>query len=472
MRVVVPLMVRRSRVSAAVVRRCSCCALCSSSVSSSLQQQQSFRRTRRTNYADRERVLSSGVLNATSTASAGAGPSATTTTVEAAPAVHTERPAPSRLDEAALRKSALVLNALATPVMGRLVYGCLSAMAYVRYGVGRVSFYTRHSNAPPLPAAATVTDGRETSTALRQLIEMGAYGQAAAATAAAERGGTTSSGSNSAGETPLFRGLLHGVTLDCVRVGLSKIHSRGLVASRDIPRGTRIITEPQRSFMDAANFVPLLADTHTRLPDTWHYTQPSGVLLELVTQPQPHHLMNHSCDPNVCAGLSRDFWPAAAAAAAAGSRELLDRIEHFPHFDDPNSFFTTRDVQAGEELTLSYAHRVAPLFHGEDPLQKFFVVCRCGSGVCRHFVYRPPEAVARHLATRPKCSDAIEELAQLLRLGFDDETVMLSLLSSRAPLLAYMRAHLAASRRTTTKGELLMCYRHVFKLLNEAAPRA
>ncbi|RNF26342.1 methyltransferase [Trypanosoma conorhini] len=447
--------------------------------------QRAFRRTKRTNYADREQVLFPVAcsLPARGEAPEGAPPplragAAAVTSTHATPASLT------RGDRMELRRSAVVLNALATPVVGRLVYYGLTAMAYVGYGIGRVSFYTRQSLAPPLPSPVSsstwpgLASSTASSAAVQHLIEMGAYEQAA--TAAAAGGGLQSAASGGV-DVPLFRGILHGTALECLYVGLSPIHSRGLMTTRDLPRGTRIITEPRRSYMDAANFVPLLADTHVRLPDTWHYTHPSGTLLELVTQPLPHHLINHSCDPNVCSGLSREFWPAAAASANA---ELLDRIRGFSHFEDPNSFFTTRDVPAGSELTLSYAHRVAPLFSGEDPLQKFFMLCRCGSPTCRHFVYRPPDDVMRHLTRRPRRwrggsssrkgrnhDDDDDDVASLLRLGFDDETVLLSLLPSRARLLAYVRTHLAPSRRTVAKGRLLASYRHVFKLLNEAAPQ-
>ncbi|EKF30466.1 hypothetical protein MOQ_005723 [Trypanosoma cruzi marinkellei] len=463
------------------------------------QQQRPFRRTKRTNYADREHVLFPDMYtsfeggttveencDATNTLSSLFPSTAIPTEAVSTQttSIYTKRVPLSHADRLELQKSALVLNALATPVLGRLLYYGLTAMAYIRYGVGHVSFYTRQSVAPPLSSsssASTETSSLSStcsvsSASIQHLIEMGAYEQAAAAFTS-EKGDISSS--HCRVNAPHFRGILHGKSLECLYIGLSPIHSRGLITSRDIPRGTRIVTEPQRSYMDAANFVPLLADTHLRLPDTWHYTHPSGVLLELVTQPLPHHIMNHSCDPNVCSGLSRQFWP---AAIASNNAELLNRIQSFPHFDDPNSFFTTRDVPAGGELTLSYAHRVAPLFSGENPLQKFFVVCRCGSPNCRHFLYRPTDDVMRHVSQlsrswngvtkrRKGIHDETDEISQLLQLGFDDETVFLSLLPTRAQLMAYMRTHLASSRRTVSKGQLLACYRHVFKLLNEAAPK-
>ncbi|RNF00745.1 methyltransferase [Trypanosoma rangeli] len=183
-------------------------------------------------------------------------------------------------DRMELRRSAVVLNALATPVVGQLVQYGLTAMAYVGYGIGRVSFYTRQSIAPPLSSllssigteAQPVVPASTLSASVQHLIEMRAYEQAAAA-ATAGVGGNSSSAFGSV-EVPRFRGILHGKALVCLYVDPSPIHNRGLITTRDLPRGTRIITEPQRSYMDAANFVPLLADTHARLPDTWHYTTP------------------------------------------------------------------------------------------------------------------------------------------------------------------------------------------------------
>ncbi|ESL07272.1 hypothetical protein TRSC58_05041 [Trypanosoma rangeli SC58] len=473
---------------AATAKLTPCTTLCwkcrwNASTSPVQQQQRPFRRTKRTNYADREQVLFLDTCSPAGGEAPEGHPSISAAAcASTVPPIHAARTSLTQGDRMELRRSAVVLNALATPVVGRLVYYGLTAMAYVGYGIGRVSFYTRQSIAPSLSSLGSSTETKaqpmppasKLSAALQHLIEMGAYEQAAdAATAGVEGINSFATGGV---DVPRFRGILHGKALDCLCVGPSPIHNRGLMTTRDLPRGTRIITEPQRSYMDAANFVPLLADTHARLPDTWHYTHPSGMLLELVTQPLPHHLMNHSCDPNVCSGLSHGFWPAAAVSSNA---ELLDRIQRFPHFEDPNSFFTTRDVPAGSELTLSYAHRVAPLFSGENPLQKFFILCRCGSPMCRHFVYRPSDDVMRYLSDRARlwrggCSRRgggdEDDVASLLRLGFDDETVLLSLLPSRAQLLAYMRTHLASSRRTAAKSGMLACYRHVFKLLNEAAP--
>ncbi|RNF00744.1 hypothetical protein TraAM80_07426 [Trypanosoma rangeli] len=107
------------------------------------------------------------------------------------------------------------------------------------------------------------------------------------------------------------------------------------------------------------------------------------------------------------------------------------------------------------------------------------MLCRCGSSMCSHFTYRPSDDVMRYLTTRTRlwrggfCTRrrrGDDDVASLLRLGFDDETVILSLLPSRAQLLAYMRTHLASSHRTAAKNGILACYRHVFRLLNKAAP--
>ncbi|CBH11588.1 hypothetical protein, conserved [Trypanosoma brucei gambiense DAL972] len=521
-------------------RLCSGCAVTSLSGSDSEKpkSQRLPRRTKRTNYADREQLMFPDLFIASSE-----GEAVSCGSWESLDEGVMQPPQP-HAGASSLRLSAFVLGALAMPLVGPITYGILNAMAYVGYTMGRVSFYTRYSVAPPLSTSGgnstrrhyrhqeatqhrqhpspvllrtSLSSPMDVEASIQQLIAAGAYAQAAALSTttvhqaecansresltASDNSGTVSAGNiflENLNGTPYFRGLLQGTTLDCIRVGSSPIHSRGLFTTKALPRSTRVVVAPQRTYMDAAQLVLLLGDTHTRLPDTFHYTHPTGSLMELVTQPLPHHLMNHSCEPNCCCGLSKEFWPAAAATGEYSEcKEVLSRIENFPYFGDANSFFTTRDVPAGSELTISYSHRVAPLFYGENALKKYFVVCRCGSSNCRHFVYKQTDEVSQYFAGRKHCKDkngilsrficnggnnvrvngnrnigddSIKEVGKLLRMGYDDETVFLSLLSSRKPLLRYMQAHLAASRRSATKRELLMCYRHVFKFLNEASP--
>nr|CCC90826.1 conserved hypothetical protein [Trypanosoma congolense IL3000] len=395
-------------------------------------------------------------------------------------------------------------------------------MAYVGYAVGRVSFFTRRSVAPPLaptlnkalaPSHAQSSahlSSDDIGASMHQLFAIGAYEQAASLSTATIVGGmgtsqhvpygTTERDSLPSASAPYFRGFLQGTALSCIKVGRSPIHSRGLFTTEALPRGTRVLVAPQRTYMDAAQLLILLADTHKQLPDTLHYTHPTGSLMELVTQPLPHHLMNHSCEPNCCCGLSKEFWPSGKTASSSCEiEEIMNRIENFPHFEDANSFFTTRDVPAGSELTISYSHRVAPVFYGENPSARYFSVCHCGSPNCRHFVYKPTDEALRYLgknagssvnkkkllssfisrgvtatpAAGNVCSfqeSTMRNIEELLSLGYDDETVILGLLPSRVPLIKYMSTHLLDSCRTATKRDILVCYRHVFKLLNEAAP--
>ncbi|KAH8604050.1 SET domain [Trypanosoma vivax] len=479
------------------------------------------------NYADRERVLDDAT-------SASHGRRVESTAHVVLPKSSLEMSTLLRSDWAALRTCFASLALLDTPLIGQITYSLLRGMAYVRYAVGRISFYTRHSVAPPLPLSisellpsSTLKSSPQlsenymayTREALEQLIDLGSYEQVASITSAAapsrptnvQYSGSCPEDSSKPHDaiTPYFRGIMQDTALECIQVGKSPIHSRGLFTTRALPRGTRVLVAPQRTFVDAPQSLLLLSDTYTRLSDTLHYTHPTGSLLELIMQPLPHHLLNHSCEPNCCCGLSREFWPAIGQQSIASVEaehkarliDLQDRIETFQHYEDANSFFTTRDVQAGEELTISYAHRIAPMFHGERALHSHFIVCRCGSRVCRHFVYKQTDEVLQHLAasggkgfrrwgllsrvTGPKtlcrqfentgrygCEKRdMEDFGQLLLLGYDDETVMLSLLRSKRLLMRYMLERLAPSRRTASKRELLLCYRHVFKLLNETVPQ-
>lgn len=354
---------------------------------------------------------------------------------------------------------------------------------------------------------------------------------------------------------PIARGslseLFHARMHPGLYLGRSAIHGRGLFTAVDLPCGTCVFTESQRTLLATPSYLRLLSDTRERLPDTWHYTHPSGALRELVTQPQPHHVMNHSCAANVCSGLSRAFWPAlrlrtgngahghmkedglcspdrsdssyraaigrewghthALAAAnrhccpytcgdahpsscargctsdacertssALSSRcaltRLSARVRHWRGFDNPNRYFVTRAVCAGEELTLNYASLYAPMYAGE---RAPWVMCRCGSATCTHSLYAASTPLRAYLAEvtrgtrrggyvfaqRPRASatsaavrrcdacaerrdtEAVMEAAapvscwevaqELFARGLEDETAVLSCLPSVRPLIQY-----------------------------------
>ncbi|CAG9570433.1 conserved hypothetical protein [Leishmania major strain Friedlin] len=424
----------------------------------------------------------------------------------------------------------LLLALMRTPYLGAVTMRVLEACAYAAYVKGSVIVFTRRRSGPPVAVATEPGSSCENvdlceadGTAQTQVSQARCSADLSAADDLSAPPRLSPAGHPSSSLLFSRDAPLREHALDCLYIGASPIHSRGLFAARALPRGTRIIAESRRSLLLAPHFVTLLADTHEKLPDTWHYTQPTGCVVELVTQAQPHHLMNHSCAPNVCSGLSHTFWEAATIAgkwqeqqqrsrrsgsthraasqrteashvnvreegscsdgtawtssssclaAAAHSAGCGERLTRWPYFADANSFFLTRDVAAGEELTLDYSTRMAPLYAGDSAraLQsRSWLLCRCGQPCCRHYVYRPKPEVSVFLralctgsygherGTQPSgqhnvplmpdraalscpmdARDPVHVMAKLLELGFDDELVLLSYAASSADVVAYL----------------------------------
>lgn len=421
------------------------------------------RGAKRRNYADADRFLDSPPLDPQDADTADAARIYRQTAAAGSSSLYGVRTTSAFL----LKWQLLLLNALQVPYVSSglaLFLQYAGSRAAYASASGRIPFFVRKS---VLPGIADVDDGDVQK------------------------------------DSALFRGVLSGKTLGCIYVGRSAIHGRGLFTSKALPRGTRVIAEPQRAFLDAVGFLRLLADTKERLPDTWHYTHPTGTLRELVTQAQPHHFLNHSCDANVCSGLSPLFWSAVPADGGAShsnssgdmpcnvcDAELRERFRNWEHFSDPNSFFLTRDVAAGEELTLNYSRRIDRLYNGDSLSSSNSVshcglqACHCGQPACRHFIYTPEKELL--LANQREAEPPWERLHRLLQCGFDDETVLLSLAfpSSREPVVRYLNNELSldggrdpvpapshvVERHLLSKRAILLSYRHVFRVLNETAP--
>ncbi|KAG5484849.1 hypothetical protein LSCM4_07621 [Leishmania orientalis] len=555
------------------------------------------RRSRRRSYADADRIYGENDTTA-SLWGLRQSPRAGLPSAPVSNSSYTPRLASLRA-RAQQRWLMVLLALMRTQYVGSLTMRLLTASAYAAYVKGSVMIFTRRRVGPPVDIA-TETESFGGSV---DLCEAGCSARtpapqvpcadglpkgSALATSPCRSPASRPSSVAAFSSAPFSRGPpLHDYALDCLYIGDSPIHSRGLFTARALPRGTRIIAEPHRSLLIAPHAVTFLGDTHEKLPDTWHYTQPTGSIVELVTQAQPHHLMNHSCAANVCSGLSRAFWEAAmiadtwqqqrrqhqrswrldsTASRGSGRAETFngiaraeritrdhrnqslsslpfavhtysanwsERLTRWPYFADANSFFLTRDVEAGEELTLDYSTRMAPLYAGELACaltSRSWLLCRCGQPCCRHYVYRPrPEVSAflRTLGTR-RCRqgrgghspgqhnalvapngtappdtmdvcDPVHIIAKLLELGFDDELVLLSYAASSTDVVAYLygqpipslqrfsptpsrasSARLCPSStaqegidvevRRMSKRQLLSEYRYVFRLLNEAVP--
>lgn len=125
-----------------------------------------------------------------------------------------------------------------------------------------------------------------------------------------------------------------------VKVAKSGIHSWGLFAEEDIPRGKAVIEYTgKRMSMGRAS---LLKPPH----DIYLVRASTDVVLDGATRGSGAEFINHSCDPNL------------------EGRRRQGRV----------IFYSRRRIRAGEELSFRYAY----------PIEFTKVACRCGSPKCRH----------------------------------------------------------------------------------------
>jgi SET domain-containing protein len=131
-----------------------------------------------------------------------------------------------------------------------------------------------------------------------------------------------------------------------IKVRESGVHGRGVYATRFIPEGTRIIEYTgQRVSWEVA------ADDEND-PHTFIFGLENGEVIDPTIDGNDARWINHSCEPN-CEAIEED-----------------DRI----------FIYTTRDIEAGEELFYDYALEIdEPIT--EQSKKKF--ACHCGSPNCR-----------------------------------------------------------------------------------------
>lgn len=244
--------------------------------------------------------------------------------------------------------SRCLLTPLGVPLTGPLVQMLLTTMARLQFlNATPVTVYCRHSTAPSLSDA-----NPQSTLASSSSLQFAAGGDLL--------GGSRPSLTSAT--------LGHGILSGChpsLYIGRSLVHGRGVFTRTRFRKGERLITVPEMWFIDGVQFLFTCAGTHAKVPGTLHYTLPTGRLREFVLGSRAHHLLNHSCAANVCTGLSRRWWwegsRGSTTATTTSPPSLLDAVEErmatFAHFDDPNSFFAARDIEAGEELTLDYHGR-------------------------------------------------------------------------------------------------------------------
>lgn len=366
-----------------------------------------------------------------------------------------------------------------TPAIGRGVTALSAGLAYPSYMFGSADIFLRHGASTPSAAGEAASAGTHShSTPVSKSLAGRRGGVATAATALRTQ-----------------EALAGSVLTEGIYVGRSSIHGRGLFTTHPIPRGTRVFTAACRAFVTASTFTRYFVDVHNRLPDIQHYTHPSGLLMELLIAPSPHHLLNHSCSANLCAGLSRALWP---AARASGCLQLNMRMTQWEGFHDANSLFATRDIEAGEELFLNYSARTmtpSTAWRASANVWGGDAMCRCGQSDCRRYLYAPPPAAVNTRKTSQQT--ALDVAAALLKAGYDDEMTILAHLPSVQPLVNYLLPSadhailldsspvISASddltdatydyppmvRRRWGKGVLLMSYRQILRTLNSIAPQ-
>jgi uncharacterized protein len=124
-----------------------------------------------------------------------------------------------------------------------------------------------------------------------------------------------------------------------VKVAKSGIHSWGLFAEEDIPRGKPVIEYTgKRLTLGRAS---LLKHPH----DMYLVRASTDIVLDGATRGSGAEFINHCCDPNLL------------------GRRLRGRV----------IFYSRRRIRAGEELTFRYAY----------PTAFTRVPCCCGSAKCR-----------------------------------------------------------------------------------------
>lgn len=329
------------------------------------------------------------------------------------------------------------------PYVGAVTAKCCEWSAWVLYLGGKMVFYSRASPVTSLPAsdsAATPILPGSGPREGRQLMEkeMGdgaSLSPTRSSPLAASTDGVSCHGKDNAAWVAMRESVRQA---NALYVGRSAIHGRGIFTAVALPKGTRLplsgwwspssssspaVFHPlPRCFLPSPSHTLLFSDTYDRLPDTLHYTHPTGKLLEVLFSQGDtalpshaavssgpasfergghclsHVFLNHSCEASVCSGLSKCFWAAALAADSAvpqgapkegtppsphpprvdgmtpaadssspsssfiGPLSWATKMREFSGFEDANAFFTTRDIRAHEELTIDYGCRMAPLY--------------------------------------------------------------------------------------------------------------
>jgi uncharacterized protein len=158
----------------------------------------------------------------------------------------------------------------------------------------------------------------------------------------------------------------------------SKVHGRGVIARRDIPKGTRLI-EYTGERISNAEADRRYDDDNMSKHHTFLFILNSRTCVDAAVGGNISRYINHLCDPNCVAWIEgRHIW--------------IDAL---------------RDIRAGEELGYEYEYDFLPGYTVED-LE--FYSCHCGSAKCRGTIVDVPKSKAhllRELARRRRAKEGL-----------------------------------------------------------------
>jgi SET domain-containing protein len=150
----------------------------------------------------------------------------------------------------------------------------------------------------------------------------------------------------------------------------SKVQGRGVFATRDIPKGTRIVeyTGVRISSDEADAEAP--DDAKSRRHHTFLFAVDDAIVIDGSSGGNDSRFINHSCDPNC--------------------EVVIARRRVYIH--------SLRAIPEGEELFYDYWYTTDESYTLED-LRRIYP-CRCGSPKCRGTLARPPRRVRKPAAVR------------------------------------------------------------------------
>jgi hypothetical protein len=220
-------------------------------------------------------------------------------------------------------------------------------------------------------------------------------------------------------------------------VGLSDTHARGLFAARDIPKGTLVICQRNIAFLDGPASVMFASWFPQRMSAVAQYMHQTAGAMQLPLSPAAHHIINHSCTPNLRCGFTfaegAPLADRAAAAGALGENEdgnaspvryaSMTRAEAAAATaaaavvrTDYNCFVASRDIPSGEELSTDYAKRVVPFFPKQLAAEYSPATCNCRSPQCRGELYPNAGDLSFYLSDAQRSREVPRLLTQRSKL--------------------------------------------------------